>query len=158
MELFQEHTTFQVLQEGPCSDKIAHKFLLWLSSSAVAESGAVLLQLQRGCMWQGPARMALTLTYSEHAGAAMCAFHIINLSQTTQCCVTPANILKLLYLPWYVPAADELASALQLESGPFTRRYHFEPPNRALDVFVLHSRACSRAQWAAQLCLDAGCK
>lgn len=57
-----------------------------------------------------------------------------------------------------LPAADELMSALQLPPGPFRRRYHFDPPVPGLDGLVVHSRGSGRAQWAAQLCLDAGCK
>ncbi len=47
---------------------------------------------------------------------------------------------------------------LQTAAALFHAPLCFEPPNPALDVLVLHSRASSRAQWAAQLCLDAGSK
>ena len=89
---------------------------------------------------------------------------MVNASTGPSCAAESVHIVtkRSVLLPLCPPAlcacaADELASALELPAGAFRRQYHFQPPNRDQDVLVLHSRAMSRAQWAAQMCLDAGC-
>jgi rhodanese-related sulfurtransferase len=63
---------------------------------------------------------------------------------------------------------EEVAAALQLSAADFRRRFHFDtlaherPGQQAQHdsgeaaAVVVHSRACGRALWAAQLLCDAG--
>jgi rhodanese-related sulfurtransferase len=59
-------------------------------------------------------------------------------------------------------AAEEVAAACALPPADFRRQHHFEPPPGGSpggrDVVVVHSRAGSRAMWAAQLLHDGGCE